>query len=323
MGISDLHTFFIYVFFGYFLIFPAVLLCLKLFQIESPRQRIQIYLLALATPFVGFILYHTVLTKRCDAGIIFTGPGWQLFNSLCLLGIGALRFLGPLLVGMLIFGLLKAVAGSFYVARIRRREIVPAAMEQKRVAVIISRQSARLGMRVPEVLYCSRDGFVAFATGVGPPLVVVSAPLLAQLEDSELEGILTHELIHILRGDTLTGWFVHLARDAMFFSPFSTMLLDRYLLERERLCDGETVQMLGTGRVYAATLLKVWRLLLDRREFKAGLAPGFTGNKRDLELRITSLLGGEQAAASIPNVMFYTLLFALFTITVLYLGLIC
>lgn len=323
MAISDLHTFFIYVFFGYFLIFPAVLLCLKVFQIENPQQRIQIYLVALATPFIGFILYHTVLTKRCETGMIFTGPGWQLFNALCRLGSGAIRFLGPLLAGMLIFGLLKAVAGSLYVARIRRSAIVPVRIDEERVAEILGRQTTRLGMRLPEVLYCGRDGFVAFATGTVRPLVVVSTPLLAQLTDSELEGILIHELIHIRRGDTRTGWFVHFARDAMFFSPFSTMLLDRYLLERERLCDGETVQILGTGRTYAATLLKVWRLLLDRREFKASLAPSFTGNKRDLELRITSLLGGNQAVSSMPSVLFYTLLFALFTLTVLYLGLIC
>lgn len=323
MGINDLHTFFIYVFFGYILIFPAVLFCLKLFGIESPRQRIQLYLMALGTPFVGFILYHSVLTKRCQTGAITGGPGWQLFDAFCRLGNSVVLFLGPLLLAMMAFGLLKALASLLFVARIRKRGAQPSQKVKSQIEDIVATRSKALNVRTPEIIYSERDSFAAFTAGLFRPVIVISLPLLSYLSAGELEGILTHELVHIRRGDTLSGWFVHLARDVMFFSPFSTMLLDRYLLEKERLCDTETVYMLGESRQYAGTLLKVWRLLLDRREFRAGLSVSFTGKKRDMELRITSLLGGQETTRQLPDLLFYTLVFSLFTITLLYLGFIC
>ncbi|MDW7650904.1 MAG: M56 family metallopeptidase [Bacillota bacterium] len=283
----------------------------------------QLYLLALITPFVGFILYHSVLTKRCQSGIIAEGAGWQFFNGLCRLGSSIIAYLGPLLAVMLVIGLLKGAAGTLLVARIRRAGAVPDLHQQERVEKIIRQCSSEHHLYMPEIVYSQRDSFIAFATGISRPVIVVSIPMLAHLSDHELTGILIHELIHIRRGDTRTGWLVHLARDAMFFSPFSTLLLDRYLLERERLCDSETVQSLGSSRLYAATLLKAWRLLLDRSDFKAGVVVGFTGKKRDLELRITSLLTGQEETKAMSGPLFNTLLLSLFAGTILYLGFIC
>ena len=152
--------------------------------------------------------------------------------------------------------------------------------------------------------------------------MAVSVPIATQLTERELAGVLTHELAHIRRGDTVTGWLLHMVRDLMFFSPFSTLLLDRAMLERERICDRDTVAALGSSHGYAGTLLKVWRLLLDRQELRLGLTAGFTGKKRDLEVRVHSLLDGEQQK-ELPGVVFLTLLFSLATVTVLYLGQIC
>lgn len=110
---AERHSFFIHIFFGYLLIFPAVLVLLRLFAVNDPGQRLQAYLMALFTPFAGFILYHTVLLKRCQTGLTPSGPlGRMLFDALCQAGFLAVSYLSPLLAVLLAIGLLKAAAGK-------------------------------------------------------------------------------------------------------------------------------------------------------------------------------------------------------------------
>jgi beta-lactamase regulating signal transducer with metallopeptidase domain len=323
MILGDFHTFFIYVFFGYLFIFPAVLFCLKVFDIQHSRQRMSFYLLALLSPFVGFALYHTVLVKRCQSGAVAGGPLWQFFDTLCAMGNSAIRFLGPVLLFLLVLGLLKALAGTLYLTRLRARIVEPEVGRRERVTAIIQERCRQWQMPVPEVLFTERAGFAAFAAGLFRPVVVVSISIVNQLSDRELEGILIHELVHIRRNDTITGWMLHIIRDLMIFSPFSTVLLDRYFLERERICDRETVDILGTSHEYATTLLKVWRLLLDKKSFRPQISVGFTGKKRDLEKRVMSLMESKEKNNVLPAVLFLTLLISVASVTVLFLGLIC
>jgi beta-lactamase regulating signal transducer with metallopeptidase domain len=322
MNPSDLHTFFIYVFFGYMFIFPLVLLCLKLFRIESPKQRMGLYVLALVAPVAGFVLYHTILVKRCHTGTVYSGYFWQTFDYFCWIGSEALRFLGPVILLMVFAGLLKAVAAKIYIGRLQ----VKAAnweVEESRVRDLVSRRCREWGLRVPIIILSDSNRFSSFITGFIRPKIVVSLPLIKQMTDTELQAILTHELIHIRRGDTLKGWFLHLLRDIMFFSPFSLSLLDRYLLERERLCDQEAVLVLGNARSYAATLLKTWRLVVESRGLPAGIQVGFSGKKRDMEQRILSLLAPKKQEQSLPLILYYTLMMAVGALTVLFLGMIC
>lgn len=324
MQTGSLHTFFVYVFFGYFFLYPVVFLLLRLFRINDPGQRLVLYLMTLFTPFAGYALYHTVLAKRCQSGIYPDGLFWQVFDLFCRIGAGAIRFLGPVLALLAVFGLLKALAGVLYLARLRAKAIAPDPVLAERTAAIIRQRCHAWNMPEPAVIFTARDSFAAFAAGLVRPVVVISSPLAAQLTHSELAGILTHELVHIRRGDTITGWFCFLARDLMFFSPFSTLLLDRILLERERICDRETVDITGKPQQYAGTLVKVWRLLLERREYGNSFATGFTGRKQDLEQRVQSLLvNNEESYHALPGGLFLALVCSLATVTVLYLGIIC
>jgi len=323
MRVSDLHSFFIYVFFGYFFIFPLLHFALKFLNIRHPQQRKSLYLMALFVPFVGFALYHTVLEKRCQTGLLPGGLFWTYFDALCNIGKTAISFLTPLLVLLMAVGLLKALASSIYLRRMQAYAVEPAKQERDRVESIIQDCCRHWQLAVPQVFFAGQSGFAAFAAGFYRPVVVVNTAILAQLTDSELAGVLTHELVHIRRKDMLMGWLLHLLRDMMIFTPFSTILLDRYMLERERLCDLETAELLGSQRQYAATLLKVWRLLVDGRQFRPGFAVNFIGKKRDMERRIMALLAGNEQKAALPGYLFLTLFFSIATLTILFLGLIC
>jgi beta-lactamase regulating signal transducer with metallopeptidase domain len=320
--LTDLHSFFIYVFFGFLFIMPVTLIILYFFKINDPKQRMHFYLLALAAPITAFILYHTVLVKRCVAGVFPEGPGWRLFNVFCAAGNAAVRYLGPLLAVIVVIGLLKALSATLLVARMRRRAVTLGQEEQERVMRLAAKHASLQNMAVPELIFCRRRGFAAFTAGLLRPVIIMNADLPCKLSDCELEAVLTHELIHIRRSDTTKNWLLHLLCGAMFFSPFSSMLLKRYLLENECACDRETVRVTGRPREYAATLVKVWRLLLEEREFKASLAAGLTGQKLEMESRITSLLSGKQIE-KLPVSIHVTLLVTMLASTVFFLGLIC
>lgn len=321
--LTDLHSFFVYVLFGYFFIIPITLLWLKLFKIDDPKQRMNIYLLALTAPITGFILYSTVLIKRCQSGIYPQGMGWQTFASLCSLGTAAIRYLSPLLAVVLLLGLLKAVFASLLVLRMRRHAIVLPPAEGQRVDQLLRKQARLMGIGVPEIIFSNRSDFAAFSAGLIRPVVVISAKLLYKLDDHELEAVFTHELVHIRRGDSKINWLLHLLCGAMFFSPFSSILLKRYLLESERLCDQKTIEVTGNRREYAATLLKVWRVLVEEREFGSGLVTGLTGQKRDMETRITLLLNKTGRGEALPLALSTSILLSAYTVMSFFLGFLC
>jgi len=322
---AELHSFFIYVFFGYLLIFPAVLIFLRLFAVSDPEQRLQAYLLALYTPFAGFLLYHTVLLKRCQTGIMPTGLFGRLFDALCQAGFLAVSYLSPFLAALLVAGLLKAVAGVFFAGRLRRQAAWPSSTLSEPVSRLLVKHCAAMGLACPEVIYSSRDSFVALTAGVRRPRLYLSAPLLAEFTPAELEHILLHELAHIRRGDCLKSWLLSLVRDLVFFSPFSNALLWRCQQETERLCDREAVRRAGgDALVYAATLLKAWRLLVQRRSTAGALTCSLSGPPNSLEARISSLLSNKAAGEGrLPVPLFLASLATLFAVTVLYLGYIC
>ncbi len=321
--ISELHTLIIYVVFGYSLLFPVVLLCLKLFSITHPLQRLQLYLLALAIPPGGFLLYHTFLTKRCQGGLFHTGAGGEAFHILCTLSASLLTFVLPLLAFLLLLGLLKAGAASLLITRLRAQAVTPPRDVTFKVESIVSFRCANLQIQLPEIIYSARPGFAAFTAGIRRPVLVLNRNLAAALSEQELDMVVTHELVHIQRKHTLKGWLLQLLRDITFLNPLSSILLKRCFMERERLCDREAMHLTrSTPEAYASTLLKVWRMLLNQQPLKPGLASAFTGRGREMEYRIGSLLEGlnQERMAALP---FYALMTTLLIGSLIFLGFIC
>lgn len=320
---AELHTLIIYVVFGFSLLFPAVLACIKLLSITHPLQRLQLYLFALITPPAGFILYHTLLTKRCQAGAMPHGAGGEAFYMLCNFSGSLLPFILPLLGTLVGLGLLKAAAAWLLINRLRARSAFPGESAVKRVESLLKERCGNLNIRQPEVLYSAHSGHTAYTAGIIRPILVLDRDLAGQLNDRELDAVISHELVHIRGWDTLKGWLLQLVRDVTFFNPLSSVLLGRFFLERECLCDREALRLTGMApRAYAAALLKVWRIQLNLRPVRPGLASAFTGRGRQMEYRIGSLLQrfGQRPMAALP---FYTLMFCLFAASIIFLGLIC
>jgi TonB family protein len=89
------------------------------------------------------------------------------------------------------------------------------------------------------------------------PIVVLPEGLAERLSDEELEALMMHELVHVVRHDNLKNIGQMLLCSLFWFHPL-VWLIDRRLLgEGEVICDEVVISYTGNARTYAASLWKV------------------------------------------------------------------
>lgn len=111
--------------------------------------------------------------------------------------------------------------------------------------------------RVPE-LVASPAVSTPFLCGIFRPRIVLPASLLGHAESSQLRAVLTHELVHCQRCDTLVGWLQVIAQSLFWFHPLVWWANSQLRHQRECACD-ETVLHLGriSPQHYGESLLHV------------------------------------------------------------------
>jgi len=142
-----------------------------------------------------------------------------IFGAIVLLG--AVGYVLGLWYGSGIYGLVGAVAlaivlslGSFFggdrlvLASTRAREVTP--QEQPRLHNIVEGLSIAAGIPKPKVYLVPEQAPNAFATGRDPEhsSVAVTQGLLETMNRVELEGVIGHELSHVVDRDVLLGTVV-------------------------------------------------------------------------------------------------------------------
>jgi hypothetical protein len=125
------------------------------------------------------------------------------------------------------------------------------------------------------------------AAGFLRPAVLVPSFLVEQLSETEIAGVLAHELAHLRRGDDWMNLAQRLVEAVAFFHPAVLYIGRRLRLEREMACDDWVVALTGTPRPYARCLAKLAALAPA-----AGpeLAPGAVARKPQISVRVEALL---------------------------------
>jgi Antirepressor regulating drug resistance, predicted signal transduction N-terminal membrane component len=114
--------------------------------------------------------------------------------------------------------------------------------------------TGRVDLRI--VAACQTPG----TRGVWRACLILPEELADNLEPSELEAVLAHELVHLRRRDNFWAAIVRLIVSLFWFHPLLWWLERRLLIERERACD-EHVLACGAPRAeYLAGILKVCRM---------------------------------------------------------------
>jgi len=165
-------------------------------------------------------------------------------KTVLLLGLlsGILLWGGQLIGGRngLVIGLFLAVGMNFFSYFFSDRIALmtyssqPVTPEQNqhvyaRVAPLVGRMAERMGIPMPKLWLITEDSPNAFATGRNPKhaSVAFTTGILSLMEDSEIEGVVAHELGHVLHRDilissvaaTIASAITFLSRMVFFFGP--------------------------------------------------------------------------------------------------------
>lgn len=124
---------------------------------------------------------------------------------------------------------------------------------------------------------------VPLVIGYLKPVVLFPVALVSQLDISQVEAILIHELSHIRRNDYLLNLIKTGIETILFFNPFVWLVGRLINIEREHACDDLVVKFTGTPINYAHALLKL-EILKDKSS--PALAMASTGKNQHLYQRI-------------------------------------
>jgi heat shock protein HtpX len=141
----------------------------------------------------------------------------------------------------------------------------------------VARHASRVGIQMPEVAIYDSPDMNAFATGAtrNSSLVAVSSGLLQQMQRSEVDAVLGHEIAHVANGDMVTLTLLQgvLNTFVIFFSEIVGRIVDSALRGRDDERGGPGVGYWVTSilarlvfGLFAAVIVN-W--FSRRREFRA------------------------------------------------------
>jgi len=204
-------------------------------------------------------------------------------KTVALLGLlSAILILGGERLGGLnglYFGLIIAVAmnfGSYFfsdkiaLASYSAQPVTPSENPEvyARVYPLVANLSQRMGLPMPKLWLIPEQSPNAFATGRNPEhaSVAFTEGILQLMNDRELEGVVAHELGHVVNRDILTSSIAAtLAAAITFLSRFAFFFGGRRD-DEERGGGLEAIAMLILGPI-AATLIQLW--ISRTREYAA------------------------------------------------------
>lgn len=121
---------------------------------------------------------------------------------------------------------------------------------------------------------------------IGPwqPVLLLPAARLPHMADDDLDMALTHELIHLRRGDLWWGLLPALAQHLFFFHPLVHLAAREYAIAREAACDAAVVAGHRHCRHDYGRLLLQLGVAPRPRGGVASASPSFISLKRRLSM---------------------------------------
>jgi heat shock protein HtpX len=164
----------------------------------------------------------------------------------------------------------------------------------RRVQPIVANLSQRMGLPMPKLWLIPDESPNAFATGRNPShsSVAFTVGILRLMDDRELEGVVAHELGHVLNRDILTSSIAATLAAAITQLSYMAMFFGGRRDDEDRGGGLGALLMLILGPI-AATLIQ---LAISRtREFSADAASAkYTGNPDELISGLRKLEAGSQ-----------------------------
>ena len=242
-------------------------------------------------------LLHLLLLSDSSSGVVTpyalsgTAGSW-------LLGFG---------VAVSSFMLLRRLIGTIAVRRLIARCTPLPELLRGRVALTVARLAKDAGLKEPPEVLMLPDGAPgAFASGTRRHRILISPELLTNLDASELEATLAHEIAHLEARDCQVMFGAGVLRDLVAWNPVAHLSYHRLMTDRELEADRRAASMTGKPLAVASSLLKVCEMVrgskLRHRALLTFMRPGSRINRR-----VTNLLAlaDGRVAESSPGYMPY------------------
>ena len=163
-------------------------------------------------------------------------------------------------------------------------------MEQPWVATC-QQLAKQLGIRQSVQLLSSHLTQVPLTVNHFKPAILFPIGFINQLNPSEVEAILAHELAHIRRHDFLINIFFSFIEALFYFHPAIWWISARMNDAREESCDEVAIALVGNPLHYAKTLVRVQETAMSLwtgPSWSTGMA--FSGKKGHMQQRIARIL---------------------------------
>ena len=117
--------------------------------------------------------------------------------------------------------------------------------------------SRRLG--IGRAVQIGESGLVDGPSVIGwlKPVIIVPISAFSGLEPAQIDGLLAHELAHIVRHDFVVNLLQSVCEVLFFYHPAIRAISQMIRAEREQACDDIAVELTGDPRGYAVALAKL------------------------------------------------------------------
>jgi beta-lactamase regulating signal transducer with metallopeptidase domain len=169
----------------------------------------------------------------------------------------------------------------------------------------ISCQSASCGVPVnlsrPDVLVSPNAKIPAIADSVPPTVIILPQRVVEQLDDAELEGVVAHEMAHVVINGTQIGCAPGWARFARWTSPLNLVFAKLMRREEEMACDEVAGLITGNPEALASALLKTHRMAHANQSRLFAPLSGLTIRRAFLRQRVSALLDLSEVPATLRS----------------------
>lgn len=197
---------------------------------------------------------------------------------------------------------LAGVATVASVWLVRRRRFVRSLRTAQNVSegrewMAMQRARHALGLRREVGLVISERRIEPGVWRCRRPVIVLPASMTTLLDDSELEAIMLHELIHIHRHDNLIGNLQLSLCALLWFHPLVWFISRKLFDEREQACDERVIEICDAPEAYASSILKVVRFCFGWGVAGVAGAASGTNLRRRIE-NIMEIRNGKRGSAA-------------------------
>lgn len=273
----------------------------KLFNVVYVPVRVSVQ------PADKVLAANTIAEKNPDPSVITdkAQSPWTAFNQYFNRHLPAIVLFWTLGV---CFFIIRLLSGLSYISYLKKRQSYPPPDKWQR---IVQSLSAKAGCRRPLLLKESGIAVTPMVVGFLKPVILFPVGMLNNLTYEEAEGILAHEIAHIIRNDYFINIIQSIIEAVYYYHPAAWWMSSMIRNERESACDEIAVRMTGNSLNYAKALIAVEQL----RVAQPRTALAFAGKgKSQLRTRIERILNiSNSKNNSMSKIIAVSLIFALFT----------